>query len=107
MVFFGWRLGGGGRWFILHYTQHQIARLENKTEPERLILGDIPELRVQILELCREHRRVTVVEATRVTGASRNAIKDHLKALAKAFHIELHVPGEVRGMVLADDLQFD
>jgi DeoR/GlpR family transcriptional regulator of sugar metabolism len=33
---------------------------------------------VLILELAREHGRVTVAEAVRVGGASRNTIKDHL-----------------------------
>jgi predicted HTH transcriptional regulator len=62
-------------------------------ERERLILGDLPELSVQILELCRERGRVTVAEAAKVTGANRNTIKDHLKALTKAGHIEQHGAG--------------
>ena len=70
------------------YSSH-----ERVFERERLILGDLPELSVQILELCREHGRVTVGDVTRVTGASRNTIKDHLKALTKAGHIELHGAG--------------
>ena len=74
-------------WF-LNSLQRQKARLEKKIERERLILGDLPELSVQILELCREHGRVTVAEAARATGANRNTIKDHLKALTRAscFH---------------------
>lgn len=79
--------------FFLKSLQHQKARLEKKIERERLILGDLPELSVQILELCREHGRVTVADATRVTGASRNTIKDHLKALTKAGHIKPHGAG--------------
>ena len=79
--------------FFLKSLQHQKARLEKKIERERLILGDLPELSVQILELCREHGRMTVADVTRVTGASRNTIKDHLKALTKAGHIELNGAG--------------
>ena len=79
--------------FFLKSLQQQKARLAKKIERERLILGDLPELSVQILELCRERGRVTVAEAVRVTGANRNTIKDHLKALTRAGHIERHGAG--------------
>jgi Fic family protein len=79
--------------FFLRALQQQKTRLEKKIERERLILGDLPELSEQILELCREHGRVTVAEAAKVTGANRNTIKDHLKALTKAGHIEQHGAG--------------
>ncbi len=79
--------------FFLRSLQQQKARLEKKIERERLILGDLPELSVQILELCRERGRVTVADAAKVTGVSRNTIKDHLKALTKAGHITQHGAG--------------
>ncbi len=79
--------------FFLRTLQQQKARLEKKIERERLILGDLPELSVQILELCRERGRVTVADAAKITGANRNTIKDHLKALAHAGHIEKHGGG--------------
>lgn len=79
--------------FFLRALQQQKARLEKKIERERLILGELPELSVQILELCRERGRVTVAETAKVTGANRNTIKDHLKALTKAGHIEQHGAG--------------
>jgi Fic family protein len=73
--------------FFLRTLQQQKARLEKKIERERLILGDLPELSVQLLELCRERGRITVAEAAKATGANRNTIKDHLKALTRAGHI--------------------
>ncbi len=79
--------------FFLNSLQRQKARLEKKIERERLILGDLPELSVQILELCREHGRVTVAEAAKATGANRNTIKDHLKALTRAGHLLQHGAG--------------
>ena len=79
--------------FFLESLRQQKARLEKKIERERLILGDLPELSVQILELCREHGRVTVAEAAKATGANRNTIKDHLKALTRAGHLEQHGAG--------------
>jgi len=62
-------------------------------ERERLIPGDLPELSVKILELCRNRGRVTVADAIKVTGASRNAIKDHIKTLTNTGHIERHGTG--------------
>ena len=79
--------------FFLKSLQQQKARLEHKIEQERLILGDLPELSVQILELCRHRGRVTVAEAVKVTGANRNTIKDHLKALVRARHLVRHGAG--------------
>jgi len=64
-----------------------------KIERERLILGDLPELSVQILELCRNRGRVTVADAVKVTEASRNTIKDHIKKLSNTGQIERHGAG--------------
>ena len=79
--------------FFLTSLQQQKDRLAGKIERERLILGALPELSVQILELCRERGRVTVAGVAKVTGANRNTIKDHLKALTRAGHIEKHGGG--------------
>lgn len=79
--------------FFLRALQQQKAGLEKKIERERLIFGDLPELSARILELCRERGRVTVAEAVKATGANRNTIKDHLKALTRAGHIEQHGAG--------------
>ena len=79
--------------FFLESLRQQKKRLEKKIEHERLILGDLPELSVQILVLCRERGRVTVAEAAKVTGANRNTIKDHIKALARAGHLVPHGAG--------------
>jgi Fic family protein len=68
--------------FFLHALLQQKRRLEKKIERERIILGDLPELSVKILELARERGRVTIADAVKVTGASRNTIKDHVTALA-------------------------
>ncbi len=79
--------------FSLESLRQQKAQLERKIARERLILADLPELSVQILELCRERGRVTVAEAAKATGANRNTIKDHLKALTRAGHVERHGAG--------------
>jgi Fic family protein len=79
--------------FFLQSLQRQKQRLERKIERERIILGDLPELSVTILELARERGRVTVIEAARATGASRNTVKDHLKALTELGHLLRHGAG--------------
>ncbi len=73
-----------------------MTALASPLKRERLILGDLPELSVQILELCRG--RVTVADAANVTSANRNTIKDHLKALTRASHIEKHGGGTWYGL---------
>ncbi len=79
--------------FFLRALQSQKQRLEKKMERERVMLAALPELSVLILELVREHGRVTMAEAVRVSGASRNTIKEHLRALVEQRHLVLHGAG--------------
>lgn len=79
--------------FFLKALQQQKDRLAKRIERERLILGDLPELSVRLLELAREHGRLTVAQAARSTGTSRNTIKDHVKALVEAGHLTRHGAG--------------
>ncbi len=79
--------------FFLRALHRQKTRLEKKMERERIILADMPELSVTLLELAREHGRITVSEAARITDASRHTIKDHLKALVDQGHLVLHGAG--------------
>ena len=79
--------------FFLRALQRQKQRLEKKMDRERVMLAALPELSVRILELAREHGRVTVAETVRVSGASRNTIKDQLKALVEQGHLVLHGAG--------------
>jgi Fic family protein len=79
--------------FFLRALHRQKTRLEKKMERERIILADMPELSVTLLELAREHGRITVAEAARITDASRHTIKDHLKALVDQEHLVLHGAG--------------
>ncbi len=79
--------------FFLNALTQQKARLQKKIERERLVLGDLPDLSAQILELTRERGRITVAEAAKLTDASRNTIKDHLSALTRAGHLTRHGKG--------------
>ena len=79
--------------YFLKALQQQKNRLEKKIERDRVILGNLPELSVQILEIARDHGRVTISEATRETGKSRNTVKDHIKALTDKGHLTRHGAG--------------
>ena len=79
--------------FFLRALQQQKRRLEKKIDRERIILGELPELSVQILELARERGRVTVADAVKATGASRNTIKDHITSLAGQGLLNRHGAG--------------
>lgn len=79
--------------FFLHAMQRQKERLEKKMERERVMVAALPELSVLILELVGEHGRVTISEVVRVSGVSRNTVKDHLKSLAEQGHLQLHGAG--------------
>jgi predicted HTH transcriptional regulator len=60
-----------------------VRRLEKKVEREKIVLAAMPELQLQIFEFAREHGRVTIGEATKLTGASRNTLKQHFRALVE------------------------
>jgi Fic family protein len=79
--------------FFLKALRQQKERLNKRIERERLVLGDLPELSVRLLELAREHGRLTVADAAKLTGTSRNTIKDHIKALVEAGHLARHGAG--------------
>jgi len=81
--------------FFLRALQSQKERLEKKMERERVMIAALPELSALILELVREHGRITISEVVKVSGVSRNTVKDHLRALVEQGHLQLH--GERRG----------
>jgi predicted ArsR family transcriptional regulator len=56
-------------------------------------LGDLPELSVNLLELTRERGRITIADAAKIIGSSRNTIKDHITALTDAGHLSRHGAG--------------
>jgi Fic family protein len=79
--------------YFLETLSEQKSRLEKKIEREQLLLGDLPELSVKILELCKERGRVTISDVVKVTGANRSTIKDHVAALTRKKHLARHGAG--------------
>ncbi len=69
--------------YFLKALQKQKTHLEKKIQCERVILGDLPVLSVQILEIAQNHGSMAISEATKATGTSRNTVKDHIKALTE------------------------
>ena len=82
--------------FFLRSLAEQVQRLERKVEREKLVLASLPELSLQIVEFAREHGRVTIGEAIKLTGASRNTLKQHFRALVEQAH--LNQRGSGRGV---------
>lgn len=82
--------------FFLHSLAEQVRRLEKKVEREKLVLAVLPDLSLQIVEFAREHGRITIGEAIKLTDASRNTLKQHFRALVERGHLNLY--GRGRGV---------
>jgi predicted HTH transcriptional regulator len=73
----------------------QVQRLEKKVEREHLILAPLPGHAFIIIELAREHGRVTMADAIQATGSNRNTLKEHIRKLIQDGRLVKH--GEGRG----------
>ena len=74
--------------FFLRSLAEQVRRLEKKVERERIVLAALPPWSLSIVEFAKEHGRVTIGEMVRLTGASRNTLKQHFRNLTEAGHLE-------------------
>ena len=79
--------------FFLRSLAEQVRRLEKKVEREKIVVAVLPTLSLQIVEFAREHGRITMAEAIKLTGASRNTLKQHFRALVARNHLEQHGSG--------------
>ena len=82
--------------FFLRSLAEQVRRLEQKIEREKIVMSSLPKLSLQIVEFAREHGRITIGEAIRLTGASRNTLKGHFRTLVEKGHLARH--GRGRGV---------
>lgn len=73
--------------FFLRSLAEQVRRLEKKVEREKIVLATLPDLSLQIVEFVREHGRVSIGEAIKLTGVSRNTLKQHFRNLVKYGHL--------------------
>ncbi len=79
--------------FFLRALAEQVRRLNRKVEREKLVLASLPELSLQIVEFAREHGRITMGDAIRLTGGNRNTLKQHFRALVEQGHLGQHGAG--------------
>jgi len=59
-------------------------------------MAELPELSLQIVEFAREQGRVTIGEIIKLTGASRNTLKQHFRTLVERGTLNQH--GRGRGV---------
>jgi len=76
--------------FFLSALASQVKRLEAKISNEEKLLSQMPVLSVQLIDLARNHGRVTVAQAVELTQANRNTVRTHLKRLVEAGHLKQH-----------------
>lgn len=67
--------------FFLRSLKRQKDRLEVKLEREKIMRSSLPELSVTILEIAKEHGRITTGEIENYTQASRSSIKARINEL--------------------------
>lgn len=79
--------------FFLRSLAEQVRRLEKKVEREKRVLAALPELALQIVEFAREHGRVRMGEVVKLTGASRNTLKEHFRTLVERGYLNQHGAG--------------
>ena len=86
--------------FFLRSMAEQVRRLEKKVERERIVLATLPDLSLQIVEFTREHGRITIGDAIKLTGVSRNTLKQHFRQLVERGHLNQQGRGrDVEGRV--------
>lgn len=67
--------------FFLRAMAEQVRRLNRKVERERLVLAELPSMSLHIVEFTREHGRITMSEAMKLTAGNRNTLKQHFRNL--------------------------
>jgi len=86
--------------FLVGTLHAHMQHLRTKVEREEAAFAALPELSIRLIELAREHGRITVADAVELTGASRNTIKKHLQRLCERERLVQH--GRGRGTWYAE-----
>ena len=73
--------------FFVRALAEQVKRLNRKIDRKKLVLATLPELSLRIVYFAREHGRVTMGDVIRLTGGSRNTLKQHFRALVEQGHM--------------------
>lgn len=87
--------------FLLRALRQQKERLAKKIEREKLVVSSLPEHSVRILDHAREHGRVSIGEMAKLTGVSRNTLKEHFRQLVEKGYLSKHGGGRSTWYVLS------
>ncbi|VEN72737.1 Fic family protein [Candidatus Desulfarcum epimagneticum] len=79
--------------YFLRILARQSRNLAQKVEREKTILSSLPELSLQILDHAKQHGRVAMADMIKITGVSRNTLKEHFRALVEKNHLALRGKG--------------
>ena len=80
--------------YFLRALRTQKKRLEVKIQREQIFATTLPALSLEILEVAKEHGRLTIAQIVQITGANRNTVKKHLHSLVRAKHLIQHGRGK-------------
>jgi Fic family protein len=87
--------------FFLRALQQQKQRLAKKIEREKLAVSSLPEHSVHILDHARDHGRVSIGEMVKLTGVSRNTLKEHFRQLVDKGYLSKQGGGRSTWYVLS------
>lgn len=79
--------------FFLRALQQQMKRLAKKIEREKIVLSSLPEPSLRILDHARAHGRVSMGDIIKLTGTSRNTLKQQFRQLVDKGHLVKHGGG--------------
>ncbi len=79
--------------FFLRALRQQMQRLAKKIEREKLVLSSLPELSLRVIDHAREHGRVSIGDIIKITGASRNTLKQQFRQLVERGYLIKHGGG--------------
>jgi Fic family protein len=80
--------------FFLKTLNQQKQKLEVKVEREKLLLGKLPGLSLNILEITKSRGRITISDVVVLSNANRNTIKKHLENLVQTNQLVKHGAGK-------------
>ena len=87
--------------YFLRAMQQQKQRLAKKIEREKLVASSLPEHSARILDHARGHGRVSIGEMVKLTGTSRNTLKEHFRQLVEKGYLSKQGGGRSTWYVLS------
>lgn len=73
--------------FFLRALAEQVRHLNIKVAREKQVFAALPGLSLQIVEIARDHGRVSMGDVIKLTGVSRNTLKQHFRTLVEGGHL--------------------